>query len=174
MRADAENETLRSEPAQRDAFAADFLDLFYPVHYRIGIGIEDAMRRGSLTRHQVAVLWLMHTEGDADQGELRRKDIEQRLTTWFEIQNSAVSKTLRSLARADVALIEITEDPESGRQKIVRLTPAGQSEIEAIIEAGRAFIAGMVDHLTTASAEEGVRFLTEVSAIIEIVDDRPD
>lgn len=168
----ADDELLRHDPARRDHYAAEFLELFYPVHYKIGIGIEDAMRRGKLTRHQVAILWLLRNEGD-DHGELRRKDVERHLTAWFEIQNSAVSKTLRSLAREPEPLIEIFEDPASGREKRVRLTDVGRDEIVSMIEAGRSFIAGMVDHLTETSSDEGVRFLSEVSEIIDIVRDQP-
>ncbi|MEM9036579.1 MAG: winged helix DNA-binding protein [Actinomycetota bacterium] len=164
---------LRHDPQRREKYAREFLDLFYPVHYRIGIGIEDAMRRGKLSRHQVAVMWLLRTEAP-DTGELRRKAIERRLTSWFELQNSAVSKTLRSLAQPPHELIEIFEDPDSGREKRVRLTRAGHTEIDAIIEAGTAFIETMVDHLTEQSSIEGVRFLSEVSEIIEIVNAEPE
>lgn len=172
MSGPADDELLRHDPPRRDHYAEEFLELFYPVHYKIGIGIEDAMRRGKLTRHQVAVLWLLRNEGD-EHGELRRKDVERHLTAWFEIQNSAVSKTLRSLAREPDPLIELFEDPSSGREKRLRLTDAGRDEITSIVAAGRAFIARMVDHLTELSSDEGVRFLSEVSEIIEIVREVP-
>lgn len=173
MTGPADDELLAQYPREREDFSRQFLDLFYPVHYRIGIGIEDAMRRGKLTRHQVAVMWLMRTEGSAD-GELRRKDVERRLTDWFEIQNSAVSKTLRSLSRGPDPLIDIVEDPDSAREKRVRLTDAGREEIDALIDAGTRFIERMVDHLTANDSEEGVRFLSKVSDIIEIVRDESD
>ncbi len=43
--------------------AAELLELFYPVHYKGGMALEDAMRRGQLTRKQVAILWLIRVEG---------------------------------------------------------------------------------------------------------------
>lgn len=172
MTGPGDDELLADHPAEREHYSRQFLDLFYPVHYRIGIGIEDAMRRGKLTRHQVAVMWLMRTEA-ADTGELRRKDVERHLTDWFEIQNSAVSKTLRSLSRGPDPLIDIIEDPDSGREKRIRLTDAGREEIDALIEAGTAFIERMVDHLTEPDSQEGVRFLAKVSDIVEIVRDDP-
>lgn len=128
------------------------------------------MRAGRLSRHQVAVLWLIRTEGERG-AELRRKDIERAMQSWFEIQSSAISKVLRSLARPPLDLVEIFEDPDSGREKRVRLTAKGHSEIERIVAAGREFIASMVDHLSQRDAAEGVRFLAKVSQIIEALDD---
>ncbi len=159
---------LENDPAKRHHYSAAFLELFYPVHYRIGIGIEDAMRQGRLTRHEVAVLWLIRTEG-VDGAELRRKDIERALTSWFEIQSSAISKLIRGLTKPPLALVELFEDPENGREKRVRLTEAGHDEINAIMKAGTEFIETMVDHLTEDTAKEGVDFLSKVSEIIELL-----
>lgn len=156
-------------PGERREFAAQFLELFYPVHYKIGIRIEDGMRGGRLSRHQVAVLWLIRTEGEGG-AEIRRKDIERAMQSWFEIQSSAISKLLRSLTRAPLDLVEIFEDPQSGREKRVRLTAKGHTEIDRIVAAGRAFIASMVEHLSAKDAKAGVRFLAKVSQIIEVVD----
>ena len=36
--------------------AYQFLELYYPIHYKAGIKVEDAMRGGQLGRHQVAIL----------------------------------------------------------------------------------------------------------------------
>lgn len=151
------------------AEASAFLDLFYPVHYKIGIGIEDALRGGWLTRHQVAILWLIRSEGqDADC--LPRKHIERALTRWFEIGNSAISKTLRAMAREPYGLVEIREHPLSGREREVVLTDRGREEITQMVERGRRFIQTMVDHLNGLEAEQGVSFLTRVSDIIDRVE----
>ncbi len=155
--------------AKRSELAAQFLELFYPVHYKIGMRIEDGMRGGRLSRHQVAVLWLIRTEGE-DGAEIRRKDIERAMRSWFEVQSSAISKLIRSLTKAPLDLVEIFEDAHSGREKRVRLTAKGHAEIDRIVAAGCNFIASMVDHLSAKDAKEGVRFLAKVSQIIEIVD----
>lgn len=47
---------------------------------------------------QAAILWLIHSRADAA-GWVRRKDIETRLATWFEMSNSNVSKLLRELSK---------------------------------------------------------------------------
>ncbi|MGQ0699593.1 MAG: MarR family winged helix-turn-helix transcriptional regulator [Panacagrimonas sp.] len=149
--------------------AKEFLDLFYPVHYKIGIGIEDALRGGRLTRHQVAILWLVRSEGEGGRS-IPRKQIERSMTRWFELRNSAISKSLRAMARAPLGLLEIREHPSSGRERQVVLTAKGAREIERMVDQGRRFIQTMVDRLSTPEAAQGVHFLTRVSSIIELVD----
>lgn len=151
--------------------AKEFLDLFYPVHYKVGIGIEDALRGGRLTRHQVAILWLIRSAGEGGRS-LARKEIERSITRWFELRNSAISKALRSMARAPLALIEIHEHPLSGRERQVTLTSRGAREIERMVDDGRRFIQTMVDQLTATEAAQGVHFLSRVSAVIDLIQDR--
>lgn len=148
--------------------AKDFLDLFYPVHYKVGIGIEDAMRGGRLTRHQVAILWLIRSAGEGGR-TLSRKYIERSITRWFELRNSAISKALRSMAREPLGLLEIREHPTSGREREVILTNRGAREVDRIVEDGRRFIQTMVNRLTQTEAEQGVHFLTRVSTVIDHV-----
>jgi DNA-binding MarR family transcriptional regulator len=151
------------------AAAREFLDLFYPVHYKVGIGIEDALRGGRLTRHQVAILWLIRSEG-VDGRSITRKDIERSITRWFEIGNSAISKALRVLAKAPYGWLEIQEHPTSGRERLVVLTPAGLAQLDEMIAQGHRFLQRMVDYLSDTESSQGVHFLTRVSAIIDIVD----
>ena len=148
--------------------ARQFLDLFYPVHYKIGIGIEDALRGGRLTRHQVAILWLIRSEGE-DGRSISRKEIERSITRWFELRNSAISKSLRAMARPPLGLLEILEHPTSGRERQVVLTTKGLREIDRMVEQGRRFIQTMVDHLAAEEATQGVHFLGRVSAIIDLI-----
>lgn len=153
----------------REQFSSGFLDLVYPVHYKISIRIEDAMRRKKLTRHQVAVLWLIRSEGEAGR-MLRRKTIEQRLSGWFGIGNSAVSKVVRSMTVSPTQFLRLKESPESGREKLVFLTDQGIAELEEMGKAGKAFIGKMVDLLTEEESRVGVDFLTRVSEIVDQVD----
>src|SRR5262249_12412344 len=97
---------------------AELLELSYPLPYKSGIGLEDSMRAGRLTRKQVAILWLIRSEGE--QGcRMARKEIERLLATWFEISSSAITKALRGMARPPLGLVQIIEDPQSGREKQV-------------------------------------------------------
>lgn len=155
-------------PAEISDVARDFLELFYPVHYKIGIGIEDALRGGRLTRHEVAVLWLIRSEGEGGRS-IARKEIERSITRWFELRNSAISKTLRAMARPPMELLEIREHPLSGRERQVVLTLKGVREIERMVDEGRAFIQVMVNDLTASESAQGVHFLSRVSQIIDTV-----
>ncbi len=149
--------------------AKAFLDLFYPVHYKIGIGIEDALRGGRLTRHQVAILWLIRSAGDGGRS-IARKEIERSITRWFELRNSAISKALGAMSRPPLGLLDVRENPVSGRERRVVLTARGLREIERMIEDGRRFIQTMVDELTATEASQGVHFLTRVSEVIDMVE----
>lgn len=143
-----------------------FLELFYPIHYTVGIAIEDTLRSGVLTRHQTAVLWHIHSRGE-DGRVMRRKDVERALQSWFEITSSAVSKAIRSLAKPPHGMLELAEDPQSGREKTIRLTPRGERFILQMIENGRALMKAMVDHMTEDEINEGVNFLSRVTEIFE-------
>src|SRR5450755_1185860 len=54
--------------------SSELLELFYAVHYRGNMTLEDAMR-GELTRKQAAILWLMRSEGDISAGMHRKETV---------------------------------------------------------------------------------------------------
>ena len=68
-------EASRIAPTERQA--SELLELFYPVHYRGNMALEDAMR-GELTRKQAAIMWLIRSEGGSSRA-MRRKDIFRKL-----------------------------------------------------------------------------------------------
>jgi|SRR5579863_984030 len=146
--------------------ARAFLDLFFPIHYTLGMALEDALRIDVLSRKQVAILWLIRCESE-DGCSLRRKDILRLLTEWFEISSPSVSKALRSMSRSPLDLVRILEDPRSGREKQVALTPKGEQFLSAMTERGRAFFAPLVTELSAREADQGLRFLQNVTAILE-------
>ena len=146
------------------AAALSFLDLFYPTHYLVGIQIEDAMRSGVLTRQQACILWLIRTEGD-DGMRMRRKDVERALTAWYEVTSSAVSKSIRALTKPPLDLVVMKEDPENGREKLVSLTPRGQTFVENMIRNGAAYIDMLVERLTEDEIKQGIHFLSRVAEV---------
>lgn len=148
--------------------AAALLEFFYPIHYKLGMTLEDALRRGQLTRKQVAILWLIRSEGGPDH-RMPRKDIERLLATWFEISGSAITKALRAMARAPLNLVKLVEDPRSGREKLVLLTAKGEQFLLAMIEEGQQYIQQIADHLSDADLQAGIRFLSQVTAALEKV-----
>lgn len=145
-----------------------FLDLYYPFHYKTGSAIEHALRGANLTQVQTVILWTIHSEGE-DGEAMRRKDIETRITSWFDVTSSALSKSLRSMARS--GLVEISEDPQSGREKRVRLTDSGNEYISGMKNRTEALIANIVAKLNDDEIQEGLNFLRRVNEIVEEIGD---
>ena len=146
--------------------AAVLLEFFYPFHYKGGMALEDALRCGQLSRKQVAILWLIRSEGE--QGKrMRRKDIERSIQTWFEVSSSAITKALRGMARPPLSLVQITEDPQSAREKQVRLTPKGERFLATMVAEGQRFEQQIVDQLTPEEVRFGIHFLQRAMAAVE-------
>src|SRR2546428_13757467 len=138
--------------------AAALLELFYPVHYKGGMALEDAMRGGRLSRKQVAILWLIRSEGGQGR-RMRRKEIERLIQTWFEVSSSAITKALRSMARPPLGLVQIVEDPQSAREKQVWLTPKGERFLATMVAAGQKVEQQIVDPLNPEEGSFGHPFL---------------
>lgn len=137
--------------------AAELQEFFYPIHYQIGMALEDALRGGVLTRKQSAILWMVRSAGE-DGRSMRRKEIVRLMQSWFEVTNSAISKAIRGMARPPLALVEITEDPRSAREKLITLTPEGQRFIAAMASRGEIFLHDIVQHLPTEVARGGIAY----------------
>lgn len=148
----------------RKQASGEFLDLFFPIHYLVGMQIEDALKCGVLTRQQACLLWTIHTRG-VDGRKMRRKDIAHSLASWYEVTSSAISKSLRALTKAPLNLITMTEDPDNGREKFVALTPRGVQFVETMMRNGTAFLDTMVERLSDEEIVSGIHFLTRVSEI---------
>lgn len=146
--------------------AGQLLEFFYPIHYKAGMALEDAMRRGRLTRTQVAILWLIRAEGEAG-ATMRRKDIERRIRLWFEITSSAITKAIRGMARAPLGLVSVVEDPHSAREKRIVLTARGKRFQTAMLAEGRSFLKGIITQLSEEDVKHGIRFLREAIIALE-------
>lgn len=151
--------------APKDA-ARLFLEHYYPIHYKAGIGVEDALRGGLLGRHQVAILWLIHSEGRQGHA-MNRKAIEQSLSTWFEISGAAITKALRSMAQAPLDLVTLVEDPASGREKIVSLTPKGEAHLKRMIAQGTAYVQRIIDPMSDEEILDGLHFFERIGSIVD-------
>lgn len=144
----------------------EFLEFFYPIHYRVGMALEDTLRLGKLTRKQVTILWLIRSEGERGR-RIQRKRIEHLLSSWFEISSSAITKALRAMAQPPMNLIHLTEDPHSGREKQVTLTPKGERFVRTMVEAGRQFIDDLARSFRPEELRQGINFLRRVSDITD-------
>ena len=153
----------------RETAALRFLEFYYPIHYKAGVRVEDAMRGHDLGRHQVAILWLIHSEGE-DGTRLSRKDIERHLDAWFEISGGAITKALRSMASPPLSLLTLAESAHSGREKIVTLTRDGERFVAAMIGRGDAFIQRIIETMSDQEIAQGLHFFQRISEIVNELD----
>jgi DNA-binding MarR family transcriptional regulator len=146
--------------------AAALLELFYPVHYRSNMAVEEAMR-GNLSRKQAAILWLIHAAGNSDGRSMRRKEIVLRLQDWFGISSPAITQALRRMARPPMGLVRLVEDADSAREKRVILTPKGEEFIRTMVERGRAFLCSLIRQVPEHQIRGGVEFLRSAATAVE-------
>jgi len=145
------------EERRPEQYAADLLELFYPIHYRGNMAVEDAMR-GPLTRKEAAIIWLIRSAGEGGL-EMRRKQIVARLQNWFEVSSPAVTKALRHMTRPPLSLVRLVEDADSAREKRVRLTPQGQRFVLGMVARGRDFLRQVVEQIPEQQVREGIAYL---------------
>ena len=141
--------------------AAELQEFFYPIHYQIGMALEDALRGGMLTRKQSAILWMIRSAGEGGK-RMRRKDIVQSMQSWFEVTNSAISKAIRGMARDPLGLVEITEDPRSAREKLISLTAKGEQFVTAMASRGEEFLQTIVHYLSPEVTRGGIEYFRQL------------
>ena len=123
------------------------------------------LRAGQLSRHQVAMLWLIHSEGEGGR-QMDRKAIERSLETWFG-SRAPPSQGARAMALPPLELVRLIEDPKSGREKIVVLTPKGEAHMKKMIAGGEAYVQRIIDHMTDEEIVRGLHFFKRISEIVE-------
>lgn len=154
------------EKATQDELATDLMNLFLPIHYRIGMAFEDRLRCGRLSRKQVAILWLMRAEGGPKKS-MRRKDIERLLASWFETSSSTITRSLAALARPPLKLVRIIDAPDSGREKRVILTAKGERFLLTMAVEGRSFAHRLLDSMPQRDVHHMVRLMQRAITALE-------
>lgn len=162
MKKQEETTTKPCNPLPPRALVDQLLVFFYPIHYRLGMDLETVMCQGRISRKQAAILWLLHSRS-TEGGWVRRKEIETSLAGWFEMSNSNVSKLLRELTKPPLQLIRQEENPDSGREKVVCLTPAGTLFVKDMIEASIDFLTEQLSHISQDDLRAGIHFLARAS-----------
>jgi DNA-binding MarR family transcriptional regulator len=100
---------------------------------------------------------------------MRRKEIERLIQTWFEVSSSAITKALRGMARSPLSLVQVVEDPHSGREKQVFLTPKGERFLLSMVTQGQKFLQRIVEQLSEETVSNGIEFLRQATAVFERV-----
>ena len=153
-------------PVDRASAAADLIEFFYPVHYEIGTALEDMVRGDALSRQQAAILWLIRSQGGPD-ARMRRKAIEANLRRWFEVTSAAVSKSLRALMHPPLALIAITEDPRSGREKLVTLTAKGRAYLDTAATQATGLLAALIEDVPPDVIDQAIIYFRHLTGAFE-------
>ncbi|TDU31223.1 DNA-binding MarR family transcriptional regulator [Panacagrimonas perspica] len=154
--------------------ARALLDLFYPVHYAVGMKVEDTLRSSAaLDRQQAIILWLVRSEGEG--GEvMRRKYIEATMTSWYDITGSSISKAIRSLAKPPLRLLTIEEHPDSAREKLIRLTEKGKRFIAQMEENGTALCTWFLGEFSNRDVDYCLYIYSKVNALFDYLSDQRD
>jgi DNA-binding MarR family transcriptional regulator len=150
----------------RAAEAAEMLEFFYPAHYEIGTALEDVLRSDLLSRQQAASLWLIRSQG-IDGCQMHRKDIEANIRRWFEVTSAAVSRALREMMRPPIGFIEITEDPNSGREKLVSLTPKGKAYLDSAADRATAVLADLIEDVPPPLVASAISYLGQLTSAFQ-------
>lgn len=151
--------------------AAELLELFYPIHYRGTMALEDAMR-GELTRKQAAILWLIRSAGAENGRRMRRKEIVVRLQDWFDVSSPAITQAVRRMAQAPLGLVRMVEDSASAREKQVLLTAKGERFIATMAARGQDFLQQVAEQLPEDQLSGGIEFLRAGVAAFERIHSR--
>lgn len=116
------------------------------------------MECGRLDRHQTVIMWILRSESLRNEGStaISRKDIVRMMTNWYDITSSSVSKALRALSKAPLNYIELEEDPNSGREKLITLTPAGEQHCEEMIASACNVIKRITENFSDEENKMGV------------------
>ncbi|WP_428630094.1 MarR family winged helix-turn-helix transcriptional regulator [Sphingopyxis sp.] len=141
-------------------FGTRLMHYFYPVHYQLGMEMEQAMSQGRVDRMQAAMLWIIHAKGAG--GWVARKDVFEHLSRWFELSEAKISRLLRALSSAPLNFIEVVESPESARQKIIQLTCEGAQFVESMTAAAVGYLDQRLAHLSPDERAEALEFMYRV------------
>jgi DNA-binding MarR family transcriptional regulator len=141
--------------------ASAFLELFFPIHYVVGMKVEEAFTRNVLTRQQAIILWILRSTV-GPKGSMKRKEIEQDLANWYDTTSSAISKSIRSLAKPPLKLVTISEDPASGREKVITLTSKGEQFVDQMYAEAQALIKFATDQMSPSDIDMGVHAMGRI------------
>lgn len=82
-----------------------------------------------------------------------RKRVVNLMTDWYEITNSSVSKALQALAKPPHEFIAINQDPRSGREVVISLTPRGLAHCDAMVESAASVVTKLTTGMTLEEAK---------------------
>ena len=73
------------------------------------------------------------------------------------------------MARPPLSLVQVVEDPRSGREKQVLLTAKGERFLLTMVAHGQQFLQRIVEQLAEETVSNGIEFLRQATAAFERV-----
>ena len=64
--------------------------------------------------------------------------------------------------------MSLEEDPDSGREQVVALTPAGERHLVRMIERATAYVQTIVDHMDAEQIIAGIAFFEKIRDVVAI------
>ncbi|MEG3806666.1 MarR family winged helix-turn-helix transcriptional regulator [Aerococcus mictus] len=71
------------------------------------------------------------------------------------------------MAQPPLELVKLVEDPASGREKIVNLTPKGEAHMRRMIAQGTAYVQRIIDPMTDEEILNGLHFFERIGEIVD-------
>lgn len=141
-------------------FGTRLMRYFYPVHYQLGMEMEQAMSQGRVDRMQAAMLWLVHSKGAGEW--VPRKEVLETLSTWFELSEAKISRLMHTLSNEPFHFLLIAESPQSARQKIIKLTDDGEAFVDGMTKAAIAYLNRRLAHLSAEEQANALDFMAHI------------
>ena len=71
------------------------------------------------------------------------------------------------MAQVPLELVTLVEDPASGREKIVTLTPKGEAHMKRMIAKGTAYVQQIIDPMSDEEILQGLHFFERIGEIVD-------
>lgn len=148
-------------PLTRDNASKLLLEYFYPIHFSIGMKVEESFRTcGTLNRNQTVIMWLLFSETRrTGRPTIARKTVASLMTSWYDISTSGVSKALQHLSKPPLEFILLEKDEQSRREVVISLTKAGTEHCEKMVDSAASVVDKLAGGMTIEEAKMAVYML---------------
>jgi len=137
------------------------LEYFYPIHFSIGMKVEEGLRTcGTLNRNQTVIMWLLFSEKKrTGKAVIARKDVVNMMTSWYDISSSGVSKAVQYLCKPPLGFIKLEKGEQSRREVVISLTKAGTKHCEKMLDSAASVVDRLSKGMTIDEAKMAVYIL---------------
>ena len=148
-------------PITRENASKLLLEYFYPIHFSIGMRVEEGLRScGTLNRNQTVIMWLLFSEARrTGRSSIARKEVVGLMTSWYDISSSGVSKALKFLSEPPIKFISLEKDENSAREVVISLTDEGAKHCKKMLDSAALVVDRLSSGMTLEEAKMAVFML---------------